>query len=240
MAVPLAWSDTTDDEGIIPQTIAREEFLAALHELVPTAVSALATGEALAMVQPGDTAPGAALFAHIDAWLHRYALTDPWLTETAFLTVVAHSHDILSPAEDFPWAHVPGGVATALHGNPGPLWSVVSPISLPVQSWEWEPFQESRAKATARIMADLERQLNAQMDAAQPEPSRRMARKDAQHFRWLVAYQILGQSRNQIAREAGRDRTQVGRAIAEAANLAGITLRAAMPGRPRKAECVRS
>lgn len=245
MAVPLAWSDTTDAEGIIPQTIAREEFLAALHELVPTAVSALATGEALAMVQPGDTAPGVALIAHVVAWQHRYALTDPWIAETAFLTVVAHAQGILSLSEDFPWAYLPGGVASAIHGNPGPIWSVGFPLAVPAMGLEWHPLLESRSDAKARIMAAFEDVLDGQFDRIIRDVDAidyvtKTVTKNVQHFRWLVAYQCLGRSRNRIAREVGRDRTQVGRAIAEAANLVGITLRVAMPGRPRKAECVRS
>lgn len=51
MAIPLGRSSHAS--GIIPTVIAREEFLAALHELLPEAIRDLLTEDALGAIAPG-------------------------------------------------------------------------------------------------------------------------------------------------------------------------------------------
>ena len=49
-------------------------------------------------------------------------------------------------------------------------------------------------------------------------------------FVWLVRYQILDQSRGDIAKASGRDKAQVSRTIKRTAGLVGISLRTETPG----------
>lgn len=53
-------------------------------------------------------------------------------------------------------------------------------------------------------------------------------------FEWLVRYQVLGESRNAIAKSIDVDRSHVGREIQRVADLIGLIPRKESGGRPRK------
>ena len=57
-------------------------------------------------------------------------------------------------------------------------------------------------------------------------------------FEWLVRYQVLGQSKIEIARSVEKDHRHVGREINRAAELIDLTLRRERGGRPRRKHAV--
>lgn len=102
-----------------------------------------------------------------------------------------------------------------------------------------EPTAETRAEASARILEMIAGSLDA--DLRNIEHAHRAhgyrtppEKRTGEHLAWLVRFQVLGKSRGEIARgvakERGKDdpgfyKSHVGREIAKAAEMLGITLR---------------
>lgn len=115
-----------------------------------------------------------------------------------------------------------------------------SRVSIPRMTWN--PRMETRAAAEARMRAEADRYIKARLNSAKEELSANGAEatplKTAglEHFRWLVLYQVKGQSQRSIAREVYRDRHAVRDAITKTAQTIGLPLRTPnRPGRPRRA-----
>lgn len=136
--------------------------------------------------------------------------------------------DALLAGVDAQWAEV----ELTLGGRPAPL-------RFPGVTWNQRT--EPRAAARGRILADLERRLDEQLDgieaaalAAGDHPTP-MKRTGDEHFRWLARYQVEGESYSAIARDTGNRRQTVAGAIHETAALIGLPLRDPdPPGRPRR------
>lgn len=200
---------------------AREDFLSALHALVPECLEALLTDEAMADPTLGTMAPSKALIRHVRAWQERYGLNAPWITEMALITISEHVQGRASRESGFPWCPMPGGLEVA-YGDGMPGLSLEWPIFLDmVDQWDYET--EPRAIVKARILARVEAELERQMDQLQDV---RLAKPANQrHLQWLVRYQVQGQSMNAIAADEGKDRTTIRDGLRTAAELLEITLR---------------
>ncbi len=103
----------------------------------------------------------------------------------------------------------------------------------------WNPLTETRAKGRQRMLAEIEQELDEHLDftelLARASGQRRTPRKSADHFVWLVQYQVQQHSFTRIADAVCRDRKTVERAIKDAAVLVGVSLRRpSKGGRPRK------
>ena len=112
---------------------------------------------------------------------------------------------------------------------------------------EWNPQMESRAKAKARILGELEQQLDAEMEAKDPEHAWgqiRIPKQLERDLRWFVDYQYLEKVPAAIALQSEADpdsavRTvssdQVDRAIRRMSGKLGISRRIGnRRGRPPK------
>jgi hypothetical protein len=104
----------------------------------------------------------------------------------------------------------------------------------------FDPRTEDVKHATERLLEALRPRIRARLEAVEIEDRElngalspvRFRSPDA--FEWLVRYQILGESRGAISRATGADKSQVSRAIKDAATFIGLTLRKEKPGRPKK------
>ena len=200
---------------------AREDFLAALHALVPGCLDALLTEMAMADPTLGTLAPSKALIRHVRGWQERYGLNAPWITEMALITIAEHVQGRASRESGFPWCPMPGGLEVA-YGDASPLLSWPGMIDLATMGL-WDPQTESRTTAKARILAALEAELDRQMDDL--ELVRLSKPANHRHLQWLVRYQVLGQSMKAIAAEEGKDRTTIRDGLRTAAELLEISLR---------------
>lgn len=103
----------------------------------------------------------------------------------------------------------------------------------------FDPRTEDIDHATERLLASLRPRVRARLEsivagdlklngAVSPIRLRSFAA-----FEWLVRYQVLGESRNAIAKAVGKDRAHVTREVNRAAEMIGLTLRKETGGRPR-------
>lgn len=149
----------------------------------------------------------------------------------------------LDPDERKPWQRsaVICRVQDPLIGR----WKTISGIgsgakwSLNVPELTWNPREELRSAALARIMpaiesivaCDLDRIRSEYMaDGYKPVPSKRAP----EHFEWVARYQLLHEDKEEIARSEGYHERHVRREIIETARLLGIALRVQRRGRPRR------
>ena len=101
----------------------------------------------------------------------------------------------------------------------------------------WDPFQERWSQAEARIKQEFEAELAEYRQRVEELAERRGSkaprkRTPAEHFRWLVQYQIDGLSYAKIAEEHGKRRTTVSEGVQSAAALIELSLRPPKRGRP--------
>lgn len=104
----------------------------------------------------------------------------------------------------------------------------------------FNPRAETIDAAAKRLMAQLEGRLRrvlreiAELDRALPGAARPVAFRSLTAFERLVRYQVLGESRNDIASADGVSRATVTEQVNNTAALIGLTLRQSLGGRPRK------
>lgn len=142
------------------------------------------------------------------------------------------------------------GLAAWLARPLGPVRHPVDPSAARqpriAQPPPWDRFREDRACYVERARAEFERQLTAQLDAIEAEAQAAgdeptpIKRTGAEHFRWLVRYQVRGERFAHIARDVCRGTPTVKEAVQETAALLDLPLRAPdPPGRPRKTRAPR-
>lgn len=195
------------------------------------------------------------LALHTRRWAERWTLSAAehgWAHLSAMWSVLAWADALLRGEEPDIALKYPGAettVAPRLPAEPLPVATQPAEGSSPLSfaSTFWNPHAETRAAATGRILAGFTRQMHDQLDkveaaardlGAKPTPSKRTG---AEHFRWLVRYQVKGESLTEIARDACKEKQTVAEAVHETAALIGLPLRApnpagrrrARPGRPR-------
>lgn len=195
------------------------------------------------------------LVLHTRQWAERWTLSAAehgWAHLSAMWSVFAWADTLLRGEKPDIALRYPGAettVAPRLPTEPLPeevrLAEGSSPLSFAPTFWN--PHAETRAAATGRILAGLTRQMHGQLDkieaaardlGAKPTPSKRTG---GEHFRWLVRYQVKGESLTEIARDACKEKQTVAEAVHGTAALIGLPLRAphpagrrrARPGRPR-------
>ena len=122
--------------------------------------------------------------------------------------------------------------------NRGPDFHFVSP--------GWNPVHEKRGQARARILSELQTQLDERLDQVEKTHQKRGKEKvpwkvAVEHFDWLALYQVKGLSYQRIARDFRPKRCPqtVTHGVREAAKLVigprwKYWLRPGLPGRPRK------
>ncbi len=103
----------------------------------------------------------------------------------------------------------------------------------------WDPLTERWDDAERRILEEFAECLRTAMISRQLECSElpilddTPKKRSSRHFDWLVRFQMLGESRSQIAVRYGVARPQLGQAIAQTAELVGLELRPQPGGRPK-------
>jgi hypothetical protein len=111
---------------------------------------------------------------------------------------------------------------------------------------KWDLLQETRAKARARILAEVSSQLEVELDREEQRANEAgltsgMKKIAQEHFDWLVLYQVKAWPYGRVAKVPGsrRDPQTVSDGVKDAAQLVigpgwEQWLRPGRPGRPRK------
>ena len=112
-------------------------------------------------------------------------------------------------------------------------------VTVEVPELTWNPLEEMLPEALTRIVASIEPIVRSELNRVRDEyiadgyqPVH--AKDDTQHFEWLARYQILGETKRDIARAEGVSERHVRRELELTARLLGIHLRPQRPGRPRR------
>jgi hypothetical protein len=184
---------------------------------------------ALRLSEEAGEAGQQALREGLHAWARRWHLTDDW-----FLGAALHQLGYWRFADTADYNH----------------WEVVEPISwqsLPLDERRfvfedagWDAPAEPRDVAEKRIRQAFDRALRRYFRDMDREMqgtgwTRTLYKPTADHFTWLVAYQVEGLSYPRIAQQFYRDRVTVMEGVKRVASLIGLTLRPpSKPGRPRK------
>jgi len=250
--VRLGWGEYEPVGGTASTADARARFLEAVRRIVPQVLADLGrqplasfhalatelessdyrTWQALVLSAEDEVPAALSLRDELLAWGHRYRLDADWCVDRALQTLRAwHRLPVESPLRS-EWDHeavgyflpASAGQRQFIFEHPG--WQLTADgmtqsdaertirASFEIQLSEY--FESMRALAHA---ADLERT---------PEKRRLV------HFDWLVYYQVELWSQQEIAAEAGVDRTTVRDALQTAARETGLTLRnPSRGGRPR-------
>ncbi|MDQ3694141.1 MAG: hypothetical protein M3464_10990 [Chloroflexota bacterium] len=104
----------------------------------------------------------------------------------------------------------------------------------------WNPGAETKETYLARSRAIIDRQLHNHIHSIENESLQKglervpTKRNGDEHFRWLVRYQVLGESQTAIARLACVERQTVQSAIRSTAGLMPLPLRDALPAGRRR------
>lgn len=238
------------------QTVMRALFADALYRLAPQTTHDLVCDEAYEVIideyralgewfkAPHDRRPldeaESRKDRYIDAWQRRHRLPDAWLHDAAEMTMhrafdLYRSH---GKTYDAPLV-LPGATALGdLHDIPAHRPSDI-PAHLHRLINTFNPRIETADDAVRRMLSVLEPQLLVQLMSIADDDR---TLNGAQHpktyrkrtaYEWLVRYQVLGGSRQEIAGTDRIDRAQVSRQVNETARRIGLTLREERGGRPR-------
>lgn len=202
-----------------------------------------------------DNPPWNQLSRHIESWQRAHNLAEPWIADAARMTLwLAAQHQATGSAFDGPYALGEAdltatpldvtGVDSDSRGIP------VSLDSLKMLDREFggegllgffNPRMETVDAGVERLLHSIEvrvrmlLQLHVIGDVragnAIPTPGEMRTNRA---FEWLVRYQVLEESRNEIARMDQVDRSNVGREVKKAADLVGLEPRMETGGRPRR------
>ena len=171
----------------------------------------------------------------LDALIERFNLSTPWLRDAAIRTIQAWG---INPSltESNCWFLKMPRIPTALT-----IEEMEFKLAL---TWVWDTTSLTRAYARTRAIKDFEAALDQWLDEREqlardrgfvPAPDIRQADK---HTRWLVRYQVLGESFTSIARDErmrapeAQGRQTVAAGVRAVATRIGIQLRQTDPGGP--------
>jgi hypothetical protein len=90
------------------------------------------------------------------------------------------------------------------------------PYAYTLRVLPWNVFGEKRADAKKRMMADVEKQLEKELDkharliATKPHLEACPEIREKEHFDWLVLYQVIGLTYSDVARKVGVQRSKSG------------------------------
>lgn len=204
---------------------ARNAFLAALARIVPESYTSLAVDDY------GDDPDPRSV---VRIWQDRFNLHDDWLAEIATATFLADYHHLrqgftrrrnIGEPTEHPFRVPPAPRDTSAGGN----------FDLPPGAKYWDPTTESRDDVKKRIVALVDAELD-RIEAKTANGRSKVTDKKAEHFDWLVRYQVLEESGQGISthlpdRNPHRDPIKeykartVQKAIAESSQLIGLGLR---------------
>lgn len=171
---------------------------------------------------------GKLLSQHVWAWQARWNLFDDWIADGAYFTL-----DFAAVADSAGYTF-DGPIALdmdSLHARHEVTLSDI-PIVIKVDVSSFDPGTESVSVYADRVIREVARpqiidSLHALMKSALAEQSAvsSVTFRSVSAFEWLVRYQALGESKNAIAKDIGKDRGHVTREINRVAELIGLTLR---------------
>jgi len=252
------WRREKPGEGSTVQADARALFLLSLRRVAPEAMKDLA-GEpyeliSKAIAERGDVEerirlalpfllsgsdPGALEWLYtpeavraasgISVWGNRWNLGAAWVLDQAVQTLAIWLQTF-GLRERHDW---------------GPFYNgfmIYEPPSVAVRGWN--PYEETESEARNRMMKEFKLRLTQHLDSTREDLAvqafERAPRKSAaEHFEWLVRYQVLGDSYRAIADDVGRDVQTVREAIDSTCRLIGIPLRPPEKGgRPKGSRTV--
>lgn len=175
----------------------------------------------------------------LDAWINANHLQAPWLRDAAIRTIQAWE---LNPslANESRWFMRLSSHRTALLGGEEADLRIWIPSA-------WEPTVQPRSFARKEILSQLRKALDQWLDERERLVQGRGyvlapdVRQPEKHTRWLVRYQVVGESYTSIARDEGlaapeaQGRQTVADAVRAAAERLGLQLRPPdQGGRPAK------
>ncbi len=158
------------------------------------------------------------------AWGHRWNLVADWCLQRALLTLREWTWWPEDANQD-DWGHM--GILTLLAIAPQECCLVFG-------HWGWHPELTTWSAAEREIREDFEAYLATYREGMErlarerglvPAP----AKRTAEHYEWLVLYQVKGLSYYQIAQRACRERQTVTDGVKSTAALIGLPLRPPPP-----------
>lgn len=204
---------------------ARRAFLRAVYCVSPDTYWSLFPGESNdAAYQAWQERWGDDPEVMILDWQKCWHLRDPWLADVARDTLRVRLKWYVQGV-----THVMGEdwFVTPRFRNTGTL----SLIGFPLNELYWDRGTETRKYVRDRLIS----LLHAELDRVEAETSVPKTRtKSPEHFGWLARYQVLEESKEQIAESVEQDRSVVGRAVNGVAEMIGVTQRQPKRGRPRR------
>lgn len=175
----------------------------------------------------------------LNTWATRYNLTDHWLFDLALQTVF-HWERVKDAVKDPQWWGLGDLTRPSVVSEEERRFSFTDP--------GWAPGYESWGMFEKRLRSGFEQQFQTYKKQITPLPERRGFRQPPEirkpdHFRYLVRYQVLGESPETIAEhfskdqrvaEKGLDGNTVLKAVKKTAGQIGLTLRPSRKGRTKK------
>lgn len=182
---------------------------------------------------------------HVSRWQDRFNLPDAWIARSARLTLeAANERYRRGETYDGPLVLDSSEVDASTHSDDDGEPILAALLADGDDLGSFDPRRETVNDATDRLLPELETRLRrvlqsiADDDETLNDAMKPVSLKSANAYEWLVRYQVLGRSRNQIAEEDGVDRPNVSRAVSNTAQLIGLTLREQQGGRPPKPRAI--
>lgn len=164
----------------------------------------------------------ASLRTALRGWAIRWQVAEPWVMEFAMVVLVARAEKLalgtwLSPLRGGGKTAGPGAAFEFEGWDPGREW--------------WDTWKRRLERTLKRFLQGYrERNEQRARDLGMVPNDRRLA----EHFDWLVRFQVGGEDFAPIARDAGKSRNAVSIAVHSVADFIGLRLRAQRMGRPPK------